>query len=194
MGKRRAWCALSVVVLGIVALPGAALPSSHREAPAIVADPLADNTDLYAWVDANGNLVIIANFIGLEVPDGGPNWAKFSDDVLYEIHIARGATSLADAVTYQFQFKTAPYTFINPAQRPPVQIPNTKGLEFFAQLSGGGAFNQTYSVTKVENGSATVVGTNLRVPPPHVGPTTDAVSGLAAAETYEAHWVDTPAT
>jgi hypothetical protein len=188
--KRVAWMA----ALGALALGGQAAASSHREAPALVDDPAADNTDNYAWVDANGNLVVVADFIGLEMPDGGPNWAKFSDDVLYEIHIVRGPTSLTDAITYQFQFTTAPYAFIDPAQRPLVQLPNTKGLEFFAQLSGGGAFNQTYSVTKVVNGTATVLGTGFKVPPPNVGPTTDAVNGFAATDTYEAHWVDTAAT
>src|SRR5262249_59815950 len=151
MGKRRAWCAVSVVVLGIVALPGAALPSSHREAPAIVADPLADNTDNYAWVDANGNLVIIANFIGLEQPDGGPNWARFSDDVLYEIHITRGPTSLADAITYRIRFQSTPFPKVDPAD---LTKPVGGGKEFFSQLGGQ---TPTHTLTK----GATRITTHL---------------------------------
>src|SRR3982751_1551315 len=63
--------------------------SSHREAPLISQDPVADNTDLYAFRDPKDadKVDIVANFIGLEQPAGGPNFAKFGDDVLYEIHI-----------------------------------------------------------------------------------------------------------
>jgi hypothetical protein len=190
----------AVTALGMLlgfGLVNVASASSHREAPAISADPSADNTDLYAWVDSSGNLVIVANYIGLELPEGGPNWAKFSDDVLYEIHIAKGASSLSDAITYQFQFSTAPYTYVKettgmmPSQ---LQGVPAKGQEFFAQLSGGGAFAQTYTVTKVVNGTSKVIGTGLKVPPPNVGPTTNAVLGFSPTDTYEAHWIDTAAT
>src|SRR5262249_31279548 len=148
---------------------------------------------LYAWIDGSHNLVIIADFIGPETPDGAPNWAGFSDEVLYEIHIARGPASLADAITYQFRFKTAPYKFI--AQKTGVMpskllaVP-ANGLEFFQQLSGGGVFNQTYSVTKIVNGTATVLSPagGFKVPPPNVGPTTNEfVHGftIASGDTYE---------
>ncbi len=56
-----------------------AVASSHREAPLISADPLADNTDLYVFrspCDTN-NIVIIANYIPFEHPAGGPNWFNF---------------------------------------------------------------------------------------------------------------------
>jgi hypothetical protein len=191
----------AVTALGMLFASGlvnVASASSHREAPAIAADPSADNTDLYAWVDASGNLVVVANFIGLELPEGAPNWAKFSDEVLYEIHLARGASSLDDAITYQFQFTTTPYTYVKETtgmMPSGLQAVPAKGQEFFAQLSGGGAFAQTYTVTKVVNGAATVIGTGLKVPPPNVGPTTNLVAyGFAAGDTYEAHWIDTAAT
>ena len=69
-------------------------------------------------------------------------------------HIARGATSLADALTYQIQFKTAPVHRRRRERDAAREAPEHGGLEFFAQLSGGGAFDQTYTVTKVENGTA----------------------------------------
>ena len=49
--------------------------SSHREAPEIAKDPVADSTDLYAFVSADkpSTVTIIANYIPLEAPDGGPN-------------------------------------------------------------------------------------------------------------------------
>jgi len=196
MKTRVAWMSAALAAVAVGGVSRVAEASSHREAPIIATDPSADNTDLYAWVDSSGNLVVIANYIGFEAPDGGPNWSKFSDDVLYEVHIARGGSSLADAITYQIQFTTAPYTRVAEATgMSPGSLtlyPNTKGLEFFGQLSGGGAFNQTYTVTKV-------IGTGLKVPPPNVGPTTDfvvngyTISG-AAAETYEHHFVDSATT
>jgi hypothetical protein len=105
MMKRTSWAVATLLAAGIVSISGIAAASSHREAPAIGDDPAADNTDLYAWVDASGNnLVILANYIPLEEPAGGPNFHKFSDDVLYEIHIVRGGVDLKDALKYQIQF------------------------------------------------------------------------------------------
>src|SRR4051812_32676878 len=118
MMKKTSWMS-AVAALGVLTLSGAASASSHREAPSISDDPAADNTDTYAFV-SGGNLIVVANYIGLELPEGGPNWAKFSDDVLYEIHIARGASSLDDALTYQIKFTTADPAKQNPAASPPV--------------------------------------------------------------------------
>ena len=63
--------------------------SSHREAPQISKDPVADSTDLYAFVspDQPDTVTIIANYVPLEAPDGGPNFYEFGDDVLYAINI-----------------------------------------------------------------------------------------------------------
>jgi hypothetical protein len=63
--------------------------SSHREAPGISKDPVADSTDLYAFVspDKPDTVTLIANYVPLEAPAGGPNFYEFGDDVLYEIHI-----------------------------------------------------------------------------------------------------------
>ena len=63
--------------------------SSHREAPEISKDRVADSTDTYAFVspDGSGTVTIITNYIPLEGPDGGPNFFEFGDDVLYSIYI-----------------------------------------------------------------------------------------------------------
>src|ERR1035438_1983589 len=90
--------------------------SSHREAPEISKDPVADSTDVYAFVspDRPSTVTLIANYIPLEEPAGGPNFYEFGDDVLYEIHVDTDGDGQAD-VTYQFQFSTAlrdPDTFL----------------------------------------------------------------------------------
>ncbi|MGI8664755.1 MAG: DUF4331 domain-containing protein [Jatrophihabitans sp.] len=81
--------------------------SSHREAPEISKDPVADNTDVYAFVspDRPGYVTLIANFIPFQAPFGGPNLFEFGDDVLYEIHISNSGTARAD-ISYQFRFNT----------------------------------------------------------------------------------------
>src|SRR5687767_1876280 len=113
MMKRVSWISAALAAASMMTISGLASASSHREAPAIGDDPAADNTDLYAWV-VGSNLVILANYIPLEEPAGGPNFHKFSDDVLYEVHIARGPDSLEDALTYQIRFKTKDFPYVDP--------------------------------------------------------------------------------
>src|SRR6202050_5670265 len=81
--------------------------SSHREAPEISKDPVADSTDVYAFVspDSPDTVTLIANYIPLEGPAGGPNFYEFGDDVLYEIQVDNNGDGRAD-VTYQFRFTT----------------------------------------------------------------------------------------
>ena len=103
----------------VVALGGALLiaassvsgvfASSHREAPLISGDPSADNTDLYAFVspDAPSKLTIVANYIPLQQPGGGPNFHPFDSSVRYRIHIDNTGDG-KDDVTYTIRFKNHP--------------------------------------------------------------------------------------
>ena len=79
--------------------------SSHREAPLIANDPLADNTDLYAFrsPDDTNTVTIIANYVPLQLPQGGPNYASFGENIRYEIHIENDGTT-GDDITYRFTF------------------------------------------------------------------------------------------
>ncbi len=118
--------------------------SSHREAPEISKDPVADNTDVYAFVspDRPSTVTLIANFIPLQNPMGGPNFFEFGDDVLYEIHISNRGDAKPD-VTYQFRFTTK-------VRNPNTFLYNTGPI---ANI-GDTTFNrpQTYSVTRVTRG------------------------------------------
>ena len=70
-------------------------------------DPLADNTDVYAFrsteTGRENYVTLIANFIPLEIPGGGPHYYRFDDTVLYEIKIDNTGDGVED-ISYQFQF------------------------------------------------------------------------------------------
>src|SRR5437868_2229026 len=90
--------------------------SSHREAPSISQDPVADNADTYAFVspDDPTTVTIITNYVPLQGPPGGPNFFEFGDDVLYSIYIDNDGDALPE-ITYQFKFHTTlqnPNTFL----------------------------------------------------------------------------------
>lgn len=170
--------------LGLL-VPGIALGSSHREAPAISNDPAADNTDLYAWTSGDhSKLFVIANWIPFEEPSGGPNFHKLSDDVRYEIHVIEGASTLDDAVVYRFELKTQPITRVDPAD---LSAPPGGGKEFFAQLAG--AFAQTYTLTRISrdaSGTAheTVLVQDGKVAPPRIGPRTQLVANQLGLQPF----------
>lgn len=92
--------------------------SSHREAPLIANDPLADNVDLYAFrsPDNQDMITIIATFAPLQLPHGGPNYYGFGTNIRYEIHIDNDASKPGDEITYRFTFSQVnedPSTFFN---------------------------------------------------------------------------------
>jgi Domain of unknown function (DUF4331) len=101
------------IIIAAVALASSALPafaSSHAEAPLISMDRFADNTDTYAFRSVepgrSGFVTLIANYIPLQEPSGGPQWFRFDDTVLYEIKIDNTGDGIEDVV-YQFDFTTA---------------------------------------------------------------------------------------
>ncbi len=93
---------------GLVALPGTASASSHREAPAIGEDQFADNTDVYSFISPSdpNRLVMVANYVPLLIPSSGPNFYRFSDNVRYEFRIDNSGDAVPDVV-YHFAFSTS---------------------------------------------------------------------------------------
>lgn len=186
--------------LGAALLAGAvsfsaldASASSHAEAPGTASDPDIDNADVWAWVQGS-NLVVVATYNGLQPAFAGPNWKKFAaEGAMYEIHLTRGDQSLDDAITYQIKFQTAPYPQVDPGD---LAAPVGGGKEFFSQISGGG--NQTYTVTKIENGVATDLVTSGdpgKVAPPNIGARTNSIAyQIPGGTSYEQFFVDNGAT
>src|SRR5216110_3092643 len=72
--KRKIYASVLLAAMLINIFPFNVFASSHREAPLIANDPLADNTDLYAFrcPDDSNHIAIIANYVPLQLPQGGP--------------------------------------------------------------------------------------------------------------------------
>ena len=158
--------------------PSASQASSHREAPLISNDPAADNTDLYAFVspDAPDTVTIIANYVPLEQPAGGPNFASFGDDVRYEIKVDNNGDGEED-ITYRFRFHTTtgnPNTFLY----------NTGPIDTLSDSDWN--VRQTYSVTRITKKGSKVLGTDIPVPPVNIGPRStpdyDTLAGAAITD------------
>ncbi|MBA3680927.1 MAG: DUF4331 domain-containing protein [Bacteroidetes bacterium] len=149
--------------------------SSHREAPLIANDPLADNTDLYAFrsPDDTNKITIVANYVPLQLPQGGPNYASFGENIRYEIHIENGSTltpTAGDDITYRFTFSKV----------------NQDTTTFFNIRLNKENLKTTYTAEKSVNGGAfTTIVANGVVPPPNIGPRSiGGVAGLTLTSNY----------
>lgn len=136
--------------------------SSHREAPEISKDPTADSTDVYAFVTPGNTVTLIANYIPLQGPDGGPNFYEFDDKVGYFINIDHTGSGTPD-ISYQFKFTTVntnPNTFLY--NTGPIGSPTDSNWNR----------RQTYTLTRIDHtaGTTATLGTGLTVPPCNIGP------------------------
>ncbi len=185
----------TILAASLFIATGSALASSHREAPGLSNDPAADVTDVYtfkaAGARAETHQVFIFNVSPGYIPQAGPNWYRFDDNVLYELHVDTTGDAVED-VTYQFRFKTA-----NDKE----DKDNKNVLAYLPAVLGGldantGNFNgplaQTYTVTKVTGGRRADAGSQIKagslgdfqVAPPHIGPVTTGGTKGDAVSTY----------
>ncbi len=165
----RGFCA--VLSLSTISVTGFA--SSHREAPLISNDPLADNTDLYAFrcPDDTNFVTIIANYIPFQLPEGGPNYSTFGTSIRYEIHVDNDASVVGDDITYRFTF-----TQVN-------EDPTT----FFNIRLGQQNLRTTYIVEKsIDGGAFTTIVASGDVPPPNIGPRSIENGTVGLGTTYNA--------
>ncbi len=162
---------LGVIVAGLAAA-AIAVPigfgSSHREAPNIMLDPAADNTDVYAFTapDAEDALTVVSNWIPGQVPASGPNFFRWDDRARYYIKVDNNGDGKQD-VSYRFRFDTT--------------IKNQNSFLYAGPgAMGYGDLNliQRYDVTRLdydgrgEVEDRTLVGNDLLVSPSNVGPKT----------------------
>lgn len=164
--RKRTWglTVLGMAMALMLSMVASAVGSSHREAPFIAGDPRADNTDVYAFVspDAPNTVTVVANYIPLQEPAGGPNFYNFSDDVNYVIEFDNNGDGVED-IKYEFRFTT---TVVDPSTFLYVTSPVT----FAGGQYQGLNVRQTYSITEVRDGQRRTIANNLVVPPNNVGP------------------------
>jgi hypothetical protein len=145
--------------------------SSHREAPLISNDPLADNTDLYAFKSPTNaeNIVLIANYIPFQHPAGGPNWYSFGERIRYEVHVDNNAATPGSDIIYRFTFEKQ----------------NEDPTTFFLIRLGKENLKTTYKCERSMDGgkSFSTIIMNGIVPPPNIGPRSieNKTVGLGAA-------------
>lgn len=149
---------LLLTAFGVAAVAAIVFASSHREAPLISNDPLADNTDLYAFrcPEDTNSIAIIANYIPFELPEGGPNYASFGENIRYEIHVDNNAAISGDEITYRFTFSKI----------------NEDPTTFFNIRLGKQNLKTTYMCERSIDGGKTftTIVTNGIVPPANIGP------------------------
>jgi len=160
-------------VISLFALSSVLMSSSHREAPLIANDPLADNTDLYAFrsPDNPNKITIIANYVPLQLPYGGPNYNNFGENIRYEIHIDNNLATKGDDIIYRFTFNQKD------------EDPTT----FFNIRLGKQNLKTTYRLQRSTDGGrhfVTIVSRGI-VPPPNIGPRS--ISGAAGLKPDRTH-------
>ncbi len=143
--------------------------SSHREAPLITEDPVADNTDLYAFVspDKPDSVTLIANWIPNQDPAAGPNYFNFGEDVLYSIHIDNDGDAVED-VTYEWRFRTE-------IQNPDTFLYATNVITSLDDPDYN--FRQVQDVFVVRDGVRTQLVAGQIVPPSNIGIATSGQPG-----------------
>jgi hypothetical protein len=148
--------------------------SSHREAPSISQDPVADNADTYAFVspDDPTTVTIITNYVPLQAPAGGPNFFEFGDDVLYSIYIDNDGDALPE-LTYQFEFHTTyrnPNTFLyNTGPIHSLSDTNWNKRQFYS-VSVIDSKSKGTSQDHSQDGKGKVLARDLSCPPCNIGP------------------------
>lgn len=173
-------CSLTIMVMLALTLSTAA--SSHREAPLIIYDPGADNTDVYAFRSTesgrSGFVTLIVNYIPFQEPSGGPTFYKWDPTVVYSINIDNTGDGEQDII-YQFRFTNVfpdPTTVLGMAKGPITSLTDPNYTE-----------PQTYSVTRIDSTGATELVKGLITPPSNIGSRTtpNYEAALAAPAVYD---------
>jgi hypothetical protein len=99
---------MAVALLAAGAAMITAQASSHREGPFITTVPKVDATDFYMFKSYESGradyVTVIANYLPLQDPYGGPNYFSLDPNALYEIHIDNNGDAKED-LTFQFRVK-----------------------------------------------------------------------------------------
>jgi len=192
---------LSAVALATALAPNPATPSklsSHREAPAITESPKVDATDFYMFTSyepgRSDYVTLVANYIPLQDPYGGPNYFTMDPQARYEIRIDNNGDAQSD-ITFRFQFTNTLRDIalpIGPAgNQKTVSVPLRNVAPITAANDGGLNEVESYTVDLVQNGVATRLAdatsgeTSFRKPYDNIGSKTfPDYASYAAAHVY----------
>ena len=179
-----------------MAVAGAAIASSHREAPFITTTPKVDGTDFYMFrsyegINADGTggrsdyVTLIANYQPLQGPYGGPNYFSMDPNALYEIHVDNNGDAKED-ITFQFRFTNKLNSFPLTISGQSVQIPLIQKGGVSEVNDPNLNLNESYSLTMVRGdrrkGDRTVLAASLPKPVDYIGEKT-----LGNAAAYKAY-------
>ena len=169
----------AIFIVALAMMPGQA--SSHREAPYTLTDPMADNTDVYAFVspDDATKVTLISNFIPFQIPDQGPNFYPFDPNVVYAIHVDNNGDAVED-ITFEWRFTTEirnTNTFLyNTGVVTTLDDPDLNVRQF-------------YSLTRIDGprrtGTRRELSGRLPVPPPNIGPRSTPNYGALGGSTQQ---------
>ncbi len=140
------------------------LASSHREAPFITEMPKVDGTDFYLFTSyepGRGDYVtLIANYLPLQTPYGGPNYFTLDPQALYEIHIDNNGDARED-ITFQFRLDVQQQNQTLNIAGKDVATPLANFGPAASGLTAGLNVRETYDITIVRGDRRT--GTHKKV-------------------------------
>jgi len=151
------------VALAALLAAAPALASSHREAPGITKTPKVDATDFYAFNSyepgREGYVTLVANYLPLQDPYGGPNYFNLDPEAIYEIKVDNDGDALED-LTFQFRFQTESKNISLPIGAPGSEKLVAVPLVNVGQIAAGStdALNvvETYTVNLVHGSMGAV--------------------------------------
>jgi hypothetical protein len=147
---------LALVLAAGTLATGNIFASSHREAPMITGMPKLDGADFYmfnSYETGRSNFVtIVADYLPLQDPFGGPNYFQLETNGIYEVEIDNVGDG-QEHITFQFQFFTTYQNISLPIGPPGSQETNAIPLVDAGQItvSNISALNvmQTYTVKMI---------------------------------------------
>lgn len=143
-----------VAAAALMTLAGTSvLASSHREAPFITNLPKVDASDFYMFnsyeAGRTGFVTLIANYLPLQEPYGGPNYFTLDPKALYEIHVDNNGDGQED-LTFQFRFSRTTQGLAVMAGGKSIPIPLTNIGPVTASDMSAQNVSESYTLTLVK--------------------------------------------
>jgi hypothetical protein len=117
---------ITIAATLLATLAATSFASSHREAPFIAGNPRVDATDFYMFRSyergREGYVTLVANYLPLQDPYGGPNYFMLDPNAAYDIRIDNNGDAVED-ITFRFRFSSELKSIEVPAGDQSVAVP-----------------------------------------------------------------------